>query len=89
MNGTDIILGYFDKNSNGVIKDYYAEGQKVKEDTSQDIFDTGIVRKDGITNLKFKMFSKIENFCPIFSLCPTDKTLHCFKDFLEQHQLII
>ena len=30
MNGTDIILGYFDKNSNGVIKDYYAEGRKIK-----------------------------------------------------------
>ena len=54
MNGTDIILGYFDKNSNGVIKDYYAEGRKIKEDKSQDIFDTGIVRKDGITILKFK-----------------------------------
>ena len=54
MNGTDVILGYFDKSSHGVIKDYYAEGQKVKEDTSQDIFDTGIVRKDGITILKFK-----------------------------------
>ena len=54
MNGTDIILGYFDKNSNGVIKDYYAVGRKIKEDKSQDIFDTGIMRKDGITILKFK-----------------------------------
>ena len=54
MNGTDIILGYFDKNCNGVIKDYYAEGQKVKEDKSQDIFDTGIAREDGSTILKFK-----------------------------------
>ena len=54
MNGTDIVLGYFDKNSNGVIKDYYAEGRKIKEDKSQDIFDTGIVRKDGIKILKFK-----------------------------------
>lgn len=54
MNGTDIILGYFDKNNNGVVKDYYSEGQKVKEDKSQDIFDTGIARKDGSTILKFK-----------------------------------
>ena len=55
MKGTDIILGYFDNAGTGVIKDFYAKRYgSVEEDEIQDIFDTRIERKDGITMLEFK-----------------------------------
>ena len=55
MKGTDIILGYFDDAGNGVIKDFFAERYGLdEEDEFQDIFDTRIERKDGITKLEFK-----------------------------------
>ena len=54
MFGTDIILGYFDK-SIGVIKEFYAIGElRPKEDNSQEIYDTGITKKDGRIILEFK-----------------------------------
>ena len=54
MPQTDIIIGYFDKDGNGVIKDYYADAYTTpKEDESQDIFETNIEFKDGVTTLRF------------------------------------
>ena len=55
MPETDIVLGYFDLEGNGVVKDFFADNYiPPKEDESQDIFDTSIERLDGITTLKFK-----------------------------------
>ena len=55
MPETDIVLGYFDLEGNGVVKDFFADDYiPPKEDESQDIFDTSIERLDGITTLKFK-----------------------------------
>ena len=55
MPETDIVLGYFDLEGNGVVKDFFANNYiPPKEDESQDIFDTSIERLDGITTLKFK-----------------------------------
>lgn len=55
MPETDIVLGYFDQQGNGVVKDLYADNYiPPKEDESQDIFDTSIERLDGVTTLKFK-----------------------------------
>ena len=61
MFGTDIILGYFDK-SIGVIKEFYAIGElRPKEDKSQEIFDTGITKKDGRIILEFKRKLKLSS----------------------------
>ena len=61
MFGTDIILGYFDK-SIGVIKEFYAIGElRPKEDKSQEIFDTGITKKDGRIILEFKRKPKLSS----------------------------
>ena len=56
MAGTDIILGYFEKGiGDGVIKEFNAIGNfRPKVDKAQDIYDTGITRKDGRIILKFK-----------------------------------
>ena len=55
MPETDIILGYFDQQGKGVVKDFYADNYiPPKEDESQDIFDTSVERLDGVTTLKFK-----------------------------------
>ena len=63
MKGTDIILGYFDNAGTGVIKDFYAERNYGldEEDEIQDIFDTRIERKDGITMLEFKRKIALSN----------------------------
>ena len=64
MFGTDIILGYFDKNIgfDGVIKEFYAIGElRPKEDKSQEIFDTGISKKDGRIILEFKRKFKLSS----------------------------
>ena len=62
MKGTDIILGYFDNDGKGVIKDYYyAESGNIapKEDESQDVMNStstlsfGIQREDGNTFMEF------------------------------------
>ena len=55
MPETDIVLGYFDQQGNGVVKDFFADNYiPPKEDKSQDIFDASIERLDGIATLKFK-----------------------------------
>ena len=55
MPETDIILGYFDLEGNGIIKDFYADNYiPPKEDESQNIFDASIERLDGVTTLKIK-----------------------------------
>ena len=61
MFGTDIILGYFDK-SIGVVKEFYAIGElRPKEDKSQEIYDTGITKKDGRIILEFKRKLKLSS----------------------------
>ena len=55
MPETDIVLGFFDQNGNGVVKDYYTDNYiPPKEDDSQDIKETSLERKDGITTMRFK-----------------------------------
>ena len=55
MPDSDIILGYFDQEGNGVVKDFYTDNYvPPSEDESQDIFDISIESKDGMTTLKFK-----------------------------------
>ena len=55
MPETDIIVGFFDDNGNAIVKDYFAVGYSPpQEDESQDIKDTSLSRKDGLTTLKFK-----------------------------------
>ena len=52
---TDVVLGFFDEDGNGIIKDYYASNYiPPKEDESQDLLDTEIKRLDGVTTIKFK-----------------------------------
>ena len=52
---TDIVLGFFDEDGNGVVRDYFANGYSSPvEDEMQDIIDPTIERKNGITTFKFK-----------------------------------
>jgi hypothetical protein len=52
---TDIVVGFFDKDGNGIVQDYYTTGYSPPElDDSQDISETSIERKDGVTTIRFK-----------------------------------
>ena len=55
MPETDIVVGFFDENGNAIVKDYYSFFYSPPtEDKSQDIKDTSLSRKDGLTTMKFK-----------------------------------
>ena len=55
MPQTDIIVGFFDSEGKAVIKDYYAVGYSPpQEDESQDIKESTLARKDGLTTMTFK-----------------------------------
>ena len=55
MPQTDIIVGFFDSEGKAVIKDYFAVGYSPpKEDESQDIKESTLARKDGLTTMTFK-----------------------------------
>ena len=55
MPETDIILGFFDQDGNGVVKDYYTDNYiPPREDESQDISKTSLERKDGVTTMRFR-----------------------------------
>ena len=52
---SDVVIGYFDEDGNGIVQDYYLSGYNSPTlDKVQDLKDAEIQRVDGINTLKFK-----------------------------------